>query len=40
MARPRLDRPQVIAAARDLVNREGLEKLTMRALSRELLCLS
>lgn len=31
-----LDRPQVIAAARDLVNRDGLEALTMRALSREL----
>jgi len=33
MARQGLDRVQVIAAARDLVNAKGLDALTMRALS-------
>ncbi len=36
MDRPKLDRPRIIAAARDLVAREGLDRLTMRALSAEL----
>lgn len=31
-----LDRDQIVAAARDLVQREGLDRLTMRALSKEL----